>query len=154
MKHKKRVRKLGRTSQHNRCMAANFIKSLLVHGRVTTTLAKAKKLRSEVEKIVTYAGKHDAVLAWRYAQKHLMLRFNPLTKKERELAKEGDYAAWNTDRQAIHALLHKWAPKYATRPGGYTRIKRFGARRGDAADQCRLEFVDTVSQPQEESQEA
>src|SRR5688572_20311164 len=117
MRHRKRTAKLGRTSSHRNAMLANLVCSLIVHKRVTTTLAKAKAARSVAEKMVTL-GKGG-------------------TLHDRRLA-----AARLHQEDAVKILFNEIAPSQKTRNGGYTRIVKLQRRQGDAAEVAILEWVD------------
>jgi large subunit ribosomal protein L17 len=117
MRHLKRTAKLGRTSEHRNAMLANLVCSLIIHKRVTTTLAKAKAARSVAEKMVTLgkAGTlHDRRLA--------------VARLHRE--------------DAVKILFNEIAPAQKERRGGYTRIVKMGQRQGDAGQKAILEWVD------------
>ena len=122
MRHNKRNKKLGRTSSHRRAMMRNQIASLIEHGRITTTLAKAKALRPVAEKLVTQ-GRRDTVAARRLVRK------------------------WVADRDLVGKLFDDIAPRFVDRPGGYLRIVKLGHRQGDAAEEAILEFVDYEFEP-------
>ena len=119
MRHQKKTRKLGRTSQHRDAMLANLVASLIIHKRVKTTLAKAKAARPLAEKLVTL-GKggtlHDRRLA---------------------VAKIGQ-------RDVVAKLFSEIAPGFKDRKGGYTRILKLGPRQSDSAKVALLEWVDYV----------
>jgi large subunit ribosomal protein L17 len=117
MRHLKRTAKLGRTGEHRNAMLANMVCSLILHKRVTTTLAKAKAARSVAEKMVTL-GKHG-------------------TLHDRRLA-----AARLHQEKAVKILFDEIAPSQKERHGGYTRILRLNQRQGDAAQRAILEWVD------------
>jgi len=117
MRHLKRTAKLGRTGQHRNAMLANMVCSLIKHKRITTTLAKAKAVRSVAEKMVTL-GKSG-------------------TLHDRRLA-----AARLHQEEAVRVLFNEIAPTQRERPGGYTRIVKLGQRQGDAAQRAILEWVD------------
>jgi large subunit ribosomal protein L17 len=117
MRHLKRTAKLGRTSEHRNAMLANLVCSLILHKRVTTTLAKAKAARSVAEKMVTL-GKSG-------------------TQHDRRLA-----VARLHQESAAKILFKDIAPVYKDRNGGYTRIVKLGQRQGDASQGAILEFVD------------
>lgn len=141
MRHAKRTNKLSRTSSHRRCMLANMLKSLIVHGRVETTVAKAKELRRYADRMITLAKK-DTLAARRLAVARLMVRFNALTPKEQRAAKAGDTSSYNDDRRVIEMLFTALKGRYDERQGGYTRIMRLGqVRVGDNAERCIIEFV-------------
>ena len=117
MRHNKKFNHLGRTADHRRAMLANMAISLIMHKRITTTLAKAKELKKYVEPLITKA-KEDSTNSRRVV-------FSYLQKKE-----------------AIKELFGPVAEKVGDRPGGYTRIIKLGFRQGDAAQICFIELVD------------
>jgi len=117
MRHRKRTAKLGRTSSHRNAMLANLVCSLILHKRVTTTLAKAKAARSVAEKMVTL-GKSGTI-------------------HDRRLA-----AARLHQEDAVKILFNEIAPGHKARPGGYTRIIKLSQRQGDAAQAAILEWVE------------
>ena len=117
MRHKKKINHLGRTSEHRKAMLSNMASSLILHKRITTTLAKAKALRSYIEPLITKA-KEDSTHSRR-------LVFSQLQNKE-----------------AVSELFREIAQKIADRPGGYTRILKTGPRLGDNAEMCMMELVD------------
>ena len=117
MRHNKRYKKLGRTSSHRRAMLRNQMASLFLHGRIKTTLAKAKATRPIAEKLVTW-GRQDSVHARRQVRR------------------------WIADREIVKKLFDEIAPRFADRPGGYLRIVKLGPRHGDGAETAILEFVD------------
>jgi large subunit ribosomal protein L17 len=117
MRHLKRTAKLGRTGEHRNAMLSNLVCSLILHKRVTTTLAKAKAARSVAEKMITLgkAGTlHDRRLA--------------VARLHRE--------------DAVKILFNEIAPAQKERHGGYTRIVHLNQRQGDAAQRAILEWVD------------
>jgi large subunit ribosomal protein L17 len=116
MRHGMVNRKLGRTSSHRNAMFRNQLASLIESERIVTTLPKAKELRPQIEKLITL-GKKDSVHARRQAAKIV------------------------PDDTLIAKLFDTLGPRFAERPGGYTRIVKLGARRGDAAEMAILEFV-------------
>ena len=117
MRHRKRNAKLGRKGDHRNAMLANLVCSLIVHRRVTTTLAKAKAARPVAEKMLTLGKKG--------------------TLHHRRLA-----AARLHQEDAVRVLFNDLAPLHQDRPGGYTRIVRLGQRQGDAAAMAILEWVE------------
>lgn len=141
MRHRKSTSKLNRTSSHRRALFANMLKSLIKHGRIETTVPKAKALKREADKIVTLA-KQNSLHARRRAIAELQIRFNPLTPKEARAAKGGDKSSYNTDREVIDILFGDLAPRFQARQGGYTRILRLGNRQGDNAATCFIEYLD------------
>ena len=120
MRHLKRSAKLGRTGTHRNAMLANLVCSLIIHKRVTTSLAKAKAARSVAEKMVTL-GKSG-------------------TLHDRRLA-----AARLHQEDAVKILFTEIAPSQKERRGGYTRIIKLGQRQGDAGQLAILEFVDVAT---------
>ncbi len=117
MRHGKKINHLGRTASHRKAMLSNMATSLILHKRISTTLAKAKELKKFVEPLVTRA-KEDSTHNRRIA-------FSYLKSKE-----------------AIKALFGEVIEKVGTRPGGYTRIIKTGFRLGDNAEMCIIELVD------------
>jgi large subunit ribosomal protein L17 len=123
MRHLKRTAKLGRTGQHRNAMLANMVCSLILHKRITTTVAKAKAARSVAEKMVTL-GKSG-------------------TLHDRRLA-----SARLHQEDAVKILFDEIAPGQKERHGGYTRIIRRNQRQGDASERAILEWVDLPAAPQ------
>ena len=117
MRHNKKFNHLGRTADHRRALLANQAISLIMHKRITTTLAKAKALKKFVEPLLT-KSKQDTTNARRVVFSHLQNKF------------------------AITELFQNISPKIAERPGGYTRIIKTGFRKGDMAPVCFIELVD------------
>ena len=117
MRHGKKINHLGRTSAHRKAMLSNMATSLILHKRISTTLAKAKALRTYVEPLIT-RSKEDSTHSRR-------LVFSYLQSKE-----------------AVSELFREVSKKVAERPGGYTRILKTGNRLGDNADMCIVELVD------------
>jgi large subunit ribosomal protein L17 len=117
MRHRNGHRKLNRTSSHRLAMFRNMANSLIQHEAIKTTVPKAKELRSIVEPLITL-GKEPTL-----ANKRLV--FNRLR-----------------DRDSVAKLFGNLGPRYATRPGGYTRILKFGHRVGDNAPMALVELVD------------
>ena len=117
MRHLKRTAKLGRTGEHRNAMLANMVCSLIIHKRVTTTLAKAKAARSVAEKMVTL-GKKGTIHHRRLAVARLH------------------------QEDAVRILFNEIAPSQKERVGGYTRIVKMHQRRGDATQLAILEWVD------------
>jgi large subunit ribosomal protein L17 len=116
MRHRKAGRQLRRTSEQRLALLRNLASSLIEHGAIETTEAKAKELRPFVEKLVTKA-KQGTLHARRLAGRHVH------------------------KRETADKLFQEVGPKFAGRPGGYTRILKTGARRGDGAEMARIEFV-------------
>jgi len=121
-------------------MIANLLKSLIEHGRIETTVVKAKELKRHADKVVTLAKK-NTLATKRLAKGRLMLAYNPLTPKEAKQAKSGDLSVYNTDRQILGKLFNEIGQRYMDRQGGYTRIIRLGTQRGDNSQKCLVEFV-------------
>jgi large subunit ribosomal protein L17 len=117
MRHRAKGRQLSRTSTHRRAMLNNMASSLFEHGRVVTTEAKAKELRPFAEKLITLARRGDL-----HARRLV----------ERKIK----------DREVLGRLFSEIGPRFAARPGGYTRILKLGHRPGDGADVARIELLD------------
>ena len=117
MRHNKKVNHLGRKSAHRKAMLANMASSLLIHKRISTTLAKARALRMYVEPLITKA-KEDTTHSRRVVFSYLQ------------------------DKAAVSELFREISAKIADRPGGYTRILKTGNRLGDNAEMCIMELVD------------
>jgi large subunit ribosomal protein L17 len=135
MRHLKRTAKLGRQFEHRNAMLANLVSSLIIHKRVTTTLAKAKAARSVADKMVTL-GKTGTLHARRLAAARLHARgpSGPLRKAEKR--------KWRAERDVVRILFDEIAPAFKERHGGYTRIVKMNQRQGDAAQRAILEWVD------------
>jgi large subunit ribosomal protein L17 len=117
MRHGKKVNHLGRTASHRKAMLSNMATSLILHKRITTTLAKAKALRIYVEPILT-KSKDDTTHSRRIVFSYLQ------------------------DKDAVTILFREIAEKIANRPGGYTRIIKLENRLGDNAEMAIIELVD------------
>ncbi len=117
MRHGKKVNHLSRTDSHRRAMLANMASSLILHKRITTTLAKAKALRVYVEPIIT-RSKDDTTHSRRTVFSYLQ------------------------NKDVVSILFRDIAAKVANRPGGYTRILKMGNRLGDNASMALIELVD------------
>src|SRR5271155_3757951 len=100
MRHLKDTYKLNRTSSHRRCLFANMLKALIVHGRIETTVPKAKALRRYADRMITL-GKQNDLPARRRAIAQMMVRFNSLTDKEERAVRNGDKSSYNDDRVVI-----------------------------------------------------
>lgn len=142
MRHRKNTIKLNRTSSHRRCMFANMLKSLIEHERINTTVAKAKILKRYADKMITLAKK-NTLATRRKAIAELMVMFNTLTPKEARAAKEGNQAAYNTDRRVLDKLFGELGPRFTERKGGYTRIVKRSRRLGDNAQTCDIEYLES-----------
>lgn len=117
MRHNKAINHLGRKSGHRKALLANMSCSLIQHKRITTTLAKAKALRSYVEPLIT-KSKDDSTHSRRIVFSYLK------------------------DKTAVAELFRTIAPKITDRPGGYLRILHVGFRQGDGSEMALIEFVD------------
>jgi large subunit ribosomal protein L17 len=117
MRHGKKVNHLGRTDSHRKAMMANMASSLIIHKRITTTLAKAKALRGYVEPLLT-KSKNDTTHSRRTVFSYLQ------------------------DKDSVNVLFREVAEKIANRPGGYTRIIKLENRLGDNAEMALIELVD------------
>lgn len=122
MRHNVSGRKLNRTTSHRMAMFRNMVTSLLDHGRIYTTIPKAKELRRIAESMITL-GKRGDLHARRQA------------------------LAFIREKDVVHRLFNEIAPRYQNRPGGYTRIVKVGFRRGDAAPMCLIELVADEMKP-------
>tara|TARA_Y100001970_G_scaffold265135_1_gene352406 strand:+ start:25 stop:426 length:402 start_codon:yes stop_codon:yes gene_type:complete len=123
MRHRKRGRKLNRTSSHRKSLMRNLAISLVTHKRIKTTDAKAKELRGFVERLITYAKKAD-IHNRRLIQKKLPGKLG---------------------KDISNILIHDIAPEYENRNGGYTRIIKLNNRKNDNAPVSLIEFVDLSS---------
>ena len=117
MRHNKKFNHLSRTASHRSSMLANMATSLIMHKRITTTLAKAKALKKYVEPLIT-RSKNDTTTSRRVVFRYLQ------------------------DKYAVKELFGTIAAKVADRPGGYTRVIKLGLRQGDAAEIAFIELVD------------
>ena len=117
MRHNKKFNHLGRTASHRASLLANMASSLIMHKRITTTLAKAKALKKYVEPLIT-RSKNDTTTSRRVVFRYLQ------------------------DKYAVKELFGDVAAKVADRPGGYTRVIKLGTRQGDAASIAFIELVD------------
>jgi large subunit ribosomal protein L17 len=117
MRHRNAGRKLGVTTPHRNAMFANMAAALIKHEQIKTTLPKAKELRPVVERLVTLSRKND-LAARRLAMSRLR------------------------DETQVKKLFEVIGPRYADRPGGYTRVLKAGFRHGDNAAMAFIEFVD------------
>lgn len=139
MRHRKHTFKIGRTASHRRCMIANMIKSLIVHGRIRTTERKASELKRYADHVVSLA-KSNTLANKRKIIGDLMIRYNSLTSKEARAAKAGDISSYNTDRKVI-GKLDELARRFVNRNGGFTRVLKEGYRVGDGASLCYIEYL-------------
>lgn len=116
MRHRIKGRQLSRTKAHRRAMLRNMASSLFRHDRVETTSAKAKELRPYAERLITLARRGDL-----HARRQV----------ERQIK----------DRDVTGRLFKEIGPRFAARPGGYTRILKLGHRQGDGAEMARIELL-------------
>lgn len=117
MRHNVRGRKLSRTSSHRTAMFRNQLASLVEHERIITTVAKAKEMRPIAERVIT-RGRQDTVAARRWVRR------------------------WLPNRDHVKKVFDEISPRYADRPGGYTRVVKLGPRKGDGAEMAVLELVE------------
>jgi len=117
MRHRKKFNHLGRKSAHRKALLSNLATSLILHKRITTTLAKAKALRMYVEPLIT-KSKEDTTHSRRVVFSYLQ------------------------NKHSVSELFREVSPKIAERPGGYTRIIKMGVRQGDNAEMAIIELVD------------
>lgn len=117
MRHGKKIKKMGRTASHRRATLRNMATSLFQHERIETTTAKAKALRPYAERLITLAKRGD-LHARRQAARDIQ------------------------DREVLGKLFDDLGPRFSERPGGYTRVLKLGARKGDAAEMALIELVE------------
>ena len=128
MRHGLKLRKLNRTSSHRQAMLRNMMNSLIAHEAIKTTLPKAKELRKVIEPMITLAKTNTVA--------NKRLAFDRLR-----------------DRDSVVKLFGELGPRFATRPGGYTRILKMGFRVGDNAPMAYIELVDRA-EVEEKAEEA
>jgi large subunit ribosomal protein L17 len=121
--------RMGGSPAHERHMLANLAQALFEHGRITTTEAKAKRLRPYAEHLITFAKKGDL-----HARRQVLKRLN--------------------DKGVVHTLFAEIGPRYENRPGGYTRIVKLGPRKGDNAPMAIIELVEALTIAQQAVGEA
>jgi large subunit ribosomal protein L17 len=119
MRHRRSGRKLGRDSAHRKALYANLTSALIEHGRIRTTVAKAKEVRPIAEQMITLGRKGD------------------LASRRRAIG-------YLRSHETVHKLFSEVAPRFVDRPGGYSRIVKLGPRQGDGAEMVYLELVDYV----------
>ena len=134
MRHRVAHRKLGRVTEHRIALLRNQATALLRHERITTTVAKAKELRPFVERLITVAkrGLADGTEAARAVHARRLVR--------RDVA----------DTEVAAKLFETLAPRFAERPGGYTRLLRVGRRLGDDAEVAQIELVGSEYDPEQD----
>src|SRR5579862_4373908 len=117
MRHQRNRYQLSRSASHRKALLMNLSKELIEHERIQTTQAKAKAVRPEVEKLITLAKRGDL-----HARRQAL-------------------STLAQDKFAVHKLFVELGPRYAERPGGYTRILKLGPRRSDATEMVLIELV-------------
>ena len=123
MRHNVDGRKLGRTAAHRRALYRSLVISLITHEKIKTTTPKAKEARRLADRLITFAKRGDLS-----ARRHVASILN--------------------DKKAVQKLFDELGPRYADRPGGYTRVMKFGKpRRGDNAEMALLELVQDGDRP-------
>jgi large subunit ribosomal protein L17 len=127
MRHRVAHRKLGRTTSHRTALLRNLATALFERERITTTLMKAKELRPYAEKLITLAKRDDGKL---HARRQVLADIH--------------------DNEVVKKLFDTLGVRYATRPGGYTRILRLGPRKGDGAEMAIVELLGSEYQPKKE----
>jgi large subunit ribosomal protein L17 len=125
VRHHRAGRKLGRDSAHRKALYSNLAGALITHGRIKTTITKAKAVRPIAEQMITLGRRGDL-----HARRQAM--------------------AYLRSQQVVHTLFADVAPRFKDRPGGYSRIIRIGPRPGDAAEMAYLELVDFSAEEQAE----
>jgi large subunit ribosomal protein L17 len=120
---------MGGSPAHERLMLANLASALFEHGRITTTESKAKRLRPYAEHLITFGKRGDL-----HARRQVLKRLN--------------------DKSVVHTLFDEIGPRYANRPGGYTRIVKLGPRKGDNAPMAIIELVEALTVAQQAVGEA
>ncbi len=117
MRHQRKRYQLSRSASHRKALLRNLCREVIEHERIKTSEAKAKAVKPEVEKLITLAKRGD------------------LHARRRALSELGH------DKSIVYKLFEEIAPRYETRPGGYTRILKLGPRRSDATEMVFLELV-------------
>jgi large subunit ribosomal protein L17 len=117
MRHRKTRNKLSRDAAHRKALLMNLSKEIIEHERIQTTEAKAKAVKPEIERLITLAKRHDL-----HARRQAL-------------------STLAQDKFAVHKLFEDLGPRYADRPGGYTRILKLGPRRSDATEMVFIELV-------------
>jgi len=117
MRHQKKRNKLSRDAGHRKALVRNLCTQVLQHERIKTTQAKAKVVKPEVERLITLAKRGDL-----HARRQAMSQLNQ-------------------DKFVVHKLFDEIAPRYGSRPGGYTRILKLGPRRSDSSEMVFIELV-------------
>lgn len=136
MRHRHSGRQLGRNASHRKAMYRNMATSLLEHGRIKTTEAKAKELRKVVERLIT--------LSKRVTPSAIEGAKNPAEAaqlKAQRVHAVRQARQWVKDRDVLQKLFSEYSSRFETRPGGYTRILKIGRRAGDNAPMTIIELV-------------
>src|SRR5271169_44885 len=124
MRHQRSGKKLGRDSAHRRALYANLTSELIEHERIKTTVTKAKAVKPIAEQMITLGRRGDL-----HARRQAV--------------------AFLRSKDVVHKLFAEVAPRFADRPGGYSRIVKLGPRAGDAAEMVYLELLDEPHVPKE-----
>src|SRR6516225_8705785 len=124
MRHQRRGKKLGRDSAHRKALYSNLTGALIEHGRIKTTVTKAKAVKPIAERMITLGRRGDL-----HARRQAV--------------------AFLRSKDVVHRLFSEVAPRYGDRPGGYARIVKLGPRPGDSAEMAYLELVDEPYAPKE-----
>jgi large subunit ribosomal protein L17 len=133
MRHHIAGKRLGRDAGHRKALATNMTRSLIEHERITTTLAKAQFIRGSVERMITLA-------------KRGLAKAEASSKPEVGVHSRRIAASrLGNDREIVQKLFDVLAPRYAARPGGYTRVYKLGPRKGDNAEMVLIELVDRTT---------
>jgi large subunit ribosomal protein L17 len=123
MRHRMAGHKLGRTSGQRKALFRNLVRELFLHERITTTEAKARSIRGEAEKLITKAKRG-------------------LVDDGNRVHAQRQVVSYLNDKTVAKKIFDVLGPRYAERPGGYTRMLKLGQRQGDAAEMVILELVD------------
>ena len=135
MRHHIAGKRLSRDAGHRKALATNLTRSLIQHERITTTLAKAQFIRGSAERMIT--------LAKRGLAKAKASNNEAAAVHTRRIAA----SRLGNDREVVQKLFDVIAPRYADRPGGYTRVYKLGPRKGDNAEMVLIELVDRAAEP-------
>ncbi len=156
MRHRVAGYKLGRDTEHRKALRRNLAIALFTHGQITTTLPKAKSVQPFIEKLITTARRGDLTARRRVAKaigNPILMPFDLKDKQRKELRADGyrvnSYHELQDGPRVLQKLFGEIAPRYADRPGGYTRIIKLARHRiGDGADLCVLQLVGNEEGPQ------